>query len=130
MLKGLSLLLHRTTHQRRAVQTSLPCSIKSPSNQELEVTPHGGSDFIKLWEFFEGCHDTDVCSGKYKCVLEGNKAKESGNSKGDTHWNNDDSCNDIIMRTIVATNGYNCKDDHYHSDYDKDHCHHVDQGCA
>ena len=31
---------------------------------------------FKLQEFFEGCHDADVCSGMYAKLLEGKKPKE------------------------------------------------------
>ena len=34
------------------------------------------TDMLKLQEFFEGCHDADVCSSLYAKLLEGIKPKE------------------------------------------------------
>ncbi len=31
------------------------------------------TDMLKLQEFFEGCHNADVCSGVYSRILEGKK---------------------------------------------------------
>jgi hypothetical protein len=40
------------------------------------------TNMLKLQEFFEGCHDTDVCSGKYARLMDGSKkAKENTKAK-------------------------------------------------
>ena len=40
------------------------------------------TDMLKLQEFFEGCHDADVCSGEYARLMDGKKkAKENTKAK-------------------------------------------------
>ena len=40
------------------------------------------TDILKLQEFFEGCHDADVHSGKYKKIIDAKKkASDQGKPK-------------------------------------------------
>jgi hypothetical protein len=48
------------------------------------------TNMLKLQEFFEGCHDTDVHSGKYARIMEGKKkAKENTKAKNTSRHDRD-----------------------------------------
>ena len=47
-------------------------------------------DMLKLQDFFEGCHDADVCSGTYAKLMEGKqKAKDDSKAKKPRYHNRD-----------------------------------------
>ena len=59
---------------------------------------------LKLQEFFEGCHNTNACSGKYKRVVEDKKkGKDEARAKKGAHCNNQGNHSGKMIIRIAMT---------------------------